>query len=61
MTCVNPKGLSDDFGGNAALVLQQNPGSNYTAQLAFSFGGKIALRTRRNSMNWGSWKYLTLQ
>lgn len=60
-TVADPKGLPDDFNSNSALVIQQNPGSEYSAQLAFSFGGKIALRTRYSSMNWGSWKYLTPQ
>lgn len=61
MTVASPKGLPDDFNSNSALVIQQNPGSEYSAQLAFSFGGKIALRTRYGSMNWESWKYLTPQ
>ena len=60
-TAVNPKGLPSDFGSNAALVIQQNPGAAYSAQLAFSFGGKVALRTRRNSTSWDNWKYLTPQ
>ncbi len=60
-TTVNPKGLPSDFGSNAALVIQQNPGATYSAQLAFSFGGKVALRIRRNSTSWDNWKYLTPQ
>ena len=60
-TAASPKGLPDDFGSNSALVLQQNPGTNYAAQFAISFSGKIALRTRFNSMNWTKWKYLTPQ
>lgn len=60
-TTVNPKGLPSDFGSNAALVIQQNPGATYSAQLAFSFGGKVALRIRCNSTSWENWKYLTPQ
>lgn len=60
-TTVNPKGIPSDFGSNAALVIQQNPGATYSAQLAFSFGGKVALRIRRNSTSWDNWKYLTPQ
>lgn len=60
-TTVNPKGLPSDFGSNAALVIQQNPGATYSAQFAFSFGGKVAMRIRRNSTSWDNWKYLTPQ
>lgn len=61
MTSADPKGLPNDFGSNSALVLQQNPGSEYSAQFAISFSGRIAMRIRYNSMNWEKWKYLTPQ
>lgn len=60
-TTVNPKGLPSNFGSNAALVIQQNPGATHSAQFAFSFGGKVAMRIRRNSTSWDNWKYLTPQ
>ena len=60
-TDVNPKGLPNDFGSNSVLVIQQNPGMKYSAQLAISFSGRIALRVRRDSMDWQNWKYLTPQ
>lgn len=60
-TTVNPKGLPSDFRSNAALVIQQNPGATHSAQFAFSFGGKVAMRIRRNSTSWDNWKYLTPQ
>ena len=60
-TVAGPNGLPNNFNSNSALVIQQNPGSNYAAQLAFSFGGIIALRARYGSMSWSDWKYLTPQ
>ena len=60
-TAASPNGLPNNFNSNSALVIQQNPGSNYAAQLAFSFGGIIALRARYGSMKWSDWKYLTPQ
>lgn len=57
---VRPVGFPDKIGGDAVLVLQQNPGSLWSAQLAFSYGGKIALRSRRNG-TWSAWTYVTPQ
>lgn len=61
-TAVNPTGLPSGLGGNACVVLQQNPASpTYSGQLAFSFSGtKIAVRGKDHTGVWGAWKYVTL-
>lgn len=57
----NPVGLPD-LNGNSCLVIQQNPGGEWSSQLAFSFGSdKIAIRRKFGSTNWSDWKYFTAQ
>ena len=62
-TRVEPIGLPSGLKSNACFVIQQNPGvSDYTAQLAFSFGSdKIAIRRKSNTGSWTEWKYFTAQ
>lgn len=62
-TKVNPIGLPSGLNSNGCLVIQHNLGkSNYSAQLAFSFGSdKIAIRRKYNTNNWTEWKYFTAQ
>ena len=58
-TGTNPVGLPKSLGSNGCLVIQHNPGSEYTAQLAFSFGSyKIAIRIKQKG-EWSDWKYFT--
>lgn len=58
---INPIGKPPDFAGNGCFVIQHNSGQgNFCAQLAFGFGNfKLALRTKMNSPNWSSWKYIS--
>lgn len=58
-TDVNPTGMPS-LGSNSCLVLQHNPGTKFSAQIAFSFGSdKLAIRRRSNSNTWSSWRYVT--
>ena len=53
-----PTANMPSLGGNSCIVLSQNPGSNYDAQLAFGFGAdKLAIRRKNNSNTWTNWKY----
>lgn len=60
-TTASPKGFPVGLDGNSALVIQQNPGMEYSSQLAFGFGSdKIAIRRKYGSAKWTDWKYGTL-
>ncbi len=57
-TSPNPAGMPD-IGSNSCLVIQQNPGSVWLGQFAFSYNGsKMAIRGKQNGV-WTEWKYIT--
>lgn len=55
----DPTGYPTNLGGNSCLAFQLNPGTKYSAQLAFSFSkDRLAIRRKYNSDTWTAWKYV---
>ena len=58
-TNTDPTGYPTNLGGNSCLAFQLNPGTKYSAQLAFSFSkDSLAIRRKNNSDTWTNWKYV---
>lgn len=58
-TNTDPTGYPTNLGGNSCLAFQLNPGTKYSAQLAFSFSkDRLAIRRKNNSDTWTAWKYV---
>lgn len=58
-TSTDPTGYPTNLGGNSCLAFQLNPGTRYSAQLAFSFSkDRLAIRRKSNSDTWTAWKYV---
>lgn len=59
VTTAAPANFPSGISGNSCTVIQHNPGSPYSGQIAFGFASAtIAIRFRNNSKTWGNWKYI---
>ena len=59
-TGTKPVGYPTNLGGNSCIVIQQNPGTIYTVQLAFGFGSdRIAIRRKAGTNTFTEWHYFS--